>query len=104
MSETIPTRPTGAGAAAGEAGASVGSTGVGEIIHGVYREGGPVADTKAPAGPIDKKWTQHKFDNHLVNPANRRKLSVIIVGTGLSGGAAAAALGPGGYQVPSWSY
>ncbi len=104
MSETIPTRPTGAGAAAGEAGASVGSTGVGEIIHGVYREGGPVADTKAPAGPIDKKWTQHKFDNHLVNPANRRKLSVIIVGTGLAGGAAAAALGEGGYQVKSFCY
>ena len=54
------------------------------------REGDPLADTKAPAGPDRAKWTKRKFEAKLVNPANRRKLTVIIVGTGLAGGAAAA--------------
>ena len=40
------------------------------LIHGLYSEGEQIADTKAPAGPIDKKWTQRKFDAALVNPAN----------------------------------
>ncbi|QIM21739.1 fumarate reductase/succinate dehydrogenase flavoprotein subunit [Phycicoccus sp. HDW14] len=69
------------------------------IAHGLYTEGEPVADTKAPAGPIAGKWTQRKFDAALVNPANRRKLDVIIVGTGLAGGSAAATLGEAGYNV-----
>ena len=60
------------------------------IAHGLYTEGDPIADTKAPAGPIADKWTTRKFEAALVNPANRRKLDVIIVGTGLAGGAAAA--------------
>ncbi|MCI1260975.1 MAG: fumarate reductase/succinate dehydrogenase flavoprotein subunit [Tetrasphaera jenkinsii] len=69
-----------------------------------YRLGSPLADTKAPAGPIEKKWTQRRFDAALVNPANRRKLSVIIVGTGLAGGAAAATLGEAGYHVKSFCF
>lgn len=69
-----------------------------------FREGSPLADTKAPAGPIKDKWNQRKFDAALVNPANRRKLSVIIVGTGLAGGAAAATLGEAGYHVKSFCY
>jgi len=69
------------------------------IAHGLYTEGDPVADTKAPPGPIADKWTTRKFEAALVNPANRRKLDVIIVGTGLAGGAAAATLGEGGYNV-----
>ena len=69
-----------------------------------YRIGAEIADTKAPAGPIAAKWTSRKFDAALVNPANRRKLSVIIVGTGLAGGAAAATLGEAGYHVKSFCY
>ncbi len=74
------------------------------LVHGLYREGDAIADTKAPAGPIDKKWTTRQFEAALVNPANRRKLSVIIVGTGLAGGAAAATLGEAGYNVKSFCY
>ncbi|MDY7091086.1 MAG: fumarate reductase/succinate dehydrogenase flavoprotein subunit, partial [Actinomycetota bacterium] len=69
------------------------------IAHGLYTEGAPVADTKAPAGPVERMWTQRQFDAALVNPANRRKLDVIIVGTGLAGGSAAATLGEAGYNV-----
>ncbi len=69
------------------------------IQHGLYTEGDPVADTAAPPGPIADKWTTRKFEAALVNPANRRKLDVIIVGTGLAGGSAAATLGEAGYNV-----
>ena len=69
------------------------------IAHGLYAEGEAIADTKAPAGPIQDKWTTRKFEAALVNPANRRKLDVIIVGTGLAGGSAAATLGEAGYNV-----
>ena len=72
--------------------------------HGYYTPGEPVADTKAPAGAIKDRWTTHKMNNRLVNPANRRKLDVIIVGTGLAGGAAAATLGEAGYNVKSFCY
>ncbi len=74
------------------------------LVHGLYRVGDPVKDTKAPAGPIDKKWTTRKFEAHLVNPANRRKLDVIIVGTGLAGAAASATLGEAGYNVKAFCY
>ena len=74
------------------------------LVHGLYAEGEPISDTKAPAGPIDRRWNTRKFEAALVNPANRRKLSVIIVGTGLAGGAAAATLGEAGYQVKSFCY
>ena len=56
-------------------------------------------DSKVPAGPIEGKWDRHKFESKLVNPANRRKLTVICVGTGLAGASASAALGELGYHV-----
>src|SRR3954447_6004410 len=74
------------------------------VVHGLYAEGAPIRDTKAPTGPIDRRWNTRKFEASLVNPANRRKLSVIIVGTGLAGGAAAATLGEAGYKVKSFCY
>ena len=66
--------------------------------------GAEIGDTKAPDGPIDQKWSKRKFEAKLVNPANRRKLTVIIVGTGLAGGAAAASLGEAGYNVLNFCY
>ncbi|MDR0416926.1 MAG: FAD-binding protein, partial [Propionibacteriaceae bacterium] len=66
--------------------------------------GADIADTKAPAGPIEKKWAARQFDGKLVNPANRRKLTILIVGTGLAGGAAAATLGEAGYNVHTFCY
>ncbi|OGS13598.1 MAG: succinate dehydrogenase flavoprotein subunit [Elusimicrobia bacterium RIFOXYA2_FULL_58_8] len=56
-------------------------------------------DAKIPAGPIEKKWDSHKFDLKLVNPSNRRKFDVLIVGSGLAGASAAASLGELGYNV-----
>jgi succinate dehydrogenase / fumarate reductase, flavoprotein subunit len=66
--------------------------------------GDKIADTKAPAVPIEKKWSQRKFDAKLVNPANRRKMTIIIVGTGLAGASAAASLGEAGYNVVNFCY
>jgi succinate dehydrogenase / fumarate reductase flavoprotein subunit len=59
-------------------------------------------DAHIPSGPIEKKWDQHKADIKLVSPANKRKYTVIVVGTGLAGGAAAASLGELGYNVLSF--
>ncbi|GAA0949865.1 fumarate reductase/succinate dehydrogenase flavoprotein subunit [Nonomuraea longicatena] len=69
-----------------------------------YTEGAPVSDTKAPEGPIAERWEKRKFAAKLVNPANKRKLNVIVVGTGLAGGSAAATLGELGYNVKSFCY
>ncbi len=69
-----------------------------------YKPGDEIADTKAPDGPIEKKWGTRQFEAKLVNPANRRKLTVIVVGTGLAGGAAAATLGEAGYNVLNFCY
>ena len=74
------------------------------LVAGLYAEGEPITDSTSPTGPIDNRWTKRKFEAKLVNPANRRKLSVIIVGTGLAGGAAAATLGEAGYNVKSFCY
>ncbi|WP_216379480.1 fumarate reductase/succinate dehydrogenase flavoprotein subunit [Arcanobacterium phocae] len=74
------------------------------LIEGLYRAGEPIADTKAPTGPISDKWEQRKFNARLVNPANRRKLNIIVVGTGLAGGAGAASLGEMGYNVKAFFY
>jgi succinate dehydrogenase / fumarate reductase, flavoprotein subunit len=69
-----------------------------------YTEGSPIRDTKAPEGPIEDRWEKRKFNAKLVNPANKRKLNVIVVGTGLAGGSAAATLGELGYNVKSFCY
>ena len=61
-------------------------------------------DAKVPAGPVQEKWDRHRFDLKLVNPANKRKFEVIMVGTGLAGGSAAAALGELGYHVKAFCY
>lgn len=61
-----------------------------------------ILDSKVPEGSIDKKWTEHKFKMKLVNPANKRKHSVIVVGTGLAGASAAASLGELGYKVKAF--
>jgi len=61
-------------------------------------------ESKAPSGPIETRWDRHRFAMKLVNPANRRKHKVIVVGTGLAGGAAAASLGEMGYNVQSFCY
>ena len=76
-----------------------------ELISGLYYEGDKIADTKAPLDvPIEKCWETRKFTAKLVNPANRRKLKIIVVGTGLAGGAAAASLGEMGYHVDVFFY
>ncbi|MGH2569197.1 MAG: FAD-binding protein, partial [Bacteroidota bacterium] len=61
-------------------------------------------DSKIPEGPIEKKWDNHRFHLKLVNPSNKRKYTVIVVGTGLAGASAAASLGELGYNVLSFSY
>ena len=61
-------------------------------------------DAKIPDGPIAEKWTNYKFDRKLVNPSNRRKYEIIVVGTGLAGGAAAATLGEQGYKVKAFTF
>ena len=61
-------------------------------------------DAKIPSGPIAEKWTRHQFDMKLVNPANKRKYKVIVVGTGLAGGAAAATMGELGYNVEAFTF
>jgi len=71
---------------------------------GYYTPGAPLVDSKAPDGPISERWQNRKFEARLVNPANRRKLSIIIVGTGLAGASAAATLGEAGYRVKSFCY
>ena len=56
-----------------------------------------------PTGPLENKWENHKFDLKLVNPANKRKNQVIIVGTGLAGASSAATLAELGYNVMSFT-
>jgi succinate dehydrogenase / fumarate reductase flavoprotein subunit len=59
-------------------------------------------DPKIPAGPLAEKWDRHRFESKLVNPANRRKYTIIVVGTGLAGASAASSLGELGYNVLSF--
>ena len=61
-------------------------------------------DSKIPEGPLAEKWTRHKFNIKLVNPANKRKYDIIVVGTGLGGASAAASLAELGYNVKSFCY
>jgi succinate dehydrogenase / fumarate reductase flavoprotein subunit len=59
-------------------------------------------DSKVPGGPLAEKWDRHRFESKLVNPANRRKYTIIVVGTGLAGASAASSLGELGYNVLSF--
>jgi succinate dehydrogenase flavoprotein subunit len=61
-------------------------------------------DAKIPAGPIEKKWDQHRFDMKLVNPSNKRKYDIIVVGTGLAGASAAATMAELGYHVKAFTF
>ncbi|WP_207493477.1 fumarate reductase/succinate dehydrogenase flavoprotein subunit [Aridibaculum aurantiacum] len=61
-------------------------------------------DAKIPAGPLESKWTDYKGHCKLVNPANKRKLEIIVIGTGLAGASAAASLGELGYKVKAFSF
>ncbi len=61
-------------------------------------------DAKIPAGPLDKKWVDYKGHVKLVNPANKRKLEIIVIGTGLAGAAAASTLGELGYKVKAFCF
>jgi succinate dehydrogenase / fumarate reductase flavoprotein subunit len=61
-------------------------------------------DSKVPAGPLAEKWSNHKFNMKLVNPANKRKFTIIVVGTGLAGASAAASLAELGYNVKTFCY
>src|ERR1051325_7068393 len=61
-------------------------------------------DSKSPTGPIETRWDHHRFNLKLVNPANKRKHSIIVVGSGLAGGAAAASLGELGYNIKCFCF
>ncbi|MDA3843457.1 MAG: fumarate reductase/succinate dehydrogenase flavoprotein subunit [Candidatus Kapabacteria bacterium] len=61
-------------------------------------------ESKIPEGPIQDKWDKHRFDSKLINPANKRKYKILVVGTGLAGGAAAASFAELGYEVEAFTY
>ncbi|QAA82391.1 fumarate reductase/succinate dehydrogenase flavoprotein subunit [Aequorivita sp. H23M31] len=61
-------------------------------------------DSKIPEGPLADKWTKHKNDLNLINPANKRNIDIIVIGTGLAGGSAAATLAELGYNVKTFCY
>jgi len=61
-------------------------------------------DSKIPSGPLESKWENHKFESKLINPSNKRKYSVLVVGSGLAGASAAATLAELGYQVKCFCY
>src|SRR3989442_2212178 len=61
-------------------------------------------NARVPSGPLAQKWDRHRFDMKLVNPSNKRKYKVLIVGTGLAGASAAAALAELGYNVETFCF
>ena len=89
-----------------EAGARVDSaaTTIAAASHPRPADMSTVLDSKIPSGPLEKKWEKHKFESKLINPANRRKYEIIVVGSGLAGASAAASLGEMGYKVKCFCY
>ena len=69
-----------------------------------YTTGEPVADAKSPLGPIADRWTTRRFEAKLVNPANKRRKRIIVIGTGLAGGSLGATLGEQGYHVVQFCF
>ncbi len=69
-----------------------------------YTTGDDIGDTKAPTGPIERRWSDRRFAAGLVNPANRRRHGVIVVGTGLAGSSAGATLAEQGYRVTQFCF
>ena len=61
-------------------------------------------NSNVPPGPLEQKWERHKFASKLINPANKRKYKVLVVGTGLAGASAAATLAELGYQVAAFCF
>ncbi len=76
-------------------------SGVG-LLDALNERLGRTLDSKVPGGPLAEKWDRHRFESRLVNPANRRKYTIIVVGTGLAGASAASSLGELGYNVLSF--
>src|SRR5258708_35371622 len=78
------------------------------VFRGEQRDSAPrnqiALDGKIPPGPIEQKWDRCRFDMKLVNPANRRRHTILVVGSGLAGAAAAAPLGQQGYRVHCFSF
>ncbi len=70
----------------------------------MFRVAGDTLNSRVPEGPLEQKWDKHRFNLKLVSPANKRKYSVIVVGTGLAGGSAAASLGELGYNVKAFCF
>jgi len=63
-----------------------------------------ILNSNIPSGPLEEKWEKHKFESKLINPANKRKYEIIVVGSGLAGASAAASLGDLGYKVKCFCY
>ena len=63
-----------------------------------------ILDSKIPSGPLENKWDKHIMDGKLVNPANKRKYEIIVVGTGLAGASAASTLAELGYSVKAFTF
>ncbi|MFH1279459.1 MAG: FAD-binding protein, partial [Candidatus Eisenbacteria bacterium] len=61
-------------------------------------------DSRVPGGPLESKWDRYRFELKRVNPANKRKYDIIVVGTGLAGASAAASFGELGYNVKAFTY
>ncbi len=77
-----------------------------DVEHGGYggKVASPFLDSKVPSGPVSERWNKAKFEMKLVNPANKRKFTVICVGTGLAGASASATLAELGYNVHAFTY
>ena len=74
------------------------------VSYADYTVGDQVVDKAVPSGPIETRWERRRFGVKLVNPANKRSKKIIVVGSGLAGGAASATLGEAGYQVKTFCY